>query len=100
MWGSDRFKETERLKREVMDRLLFLSKDDTVGDLLSLLTRHGILCAPVYDDDANMYPGLASIPPRSFVVFFLFLLFVVAHTIFTVCGVLPGLWGRSTCWTW
>lgn len=57
MWGSDRFKETERLKREVMDRLLFLSKDDTVGDLLSLLTRHGILSAPVYDDDANMFVG-------------------------------------------
>jgi CBS domain-containing protein len=57
MWGSDRYKETERLKREAMDRLLFLSKDDTVGDLLSLLTKHGILSAPIYDDDANMFAG-------------------------------------------
>ena len=97
MWGSDRFKETERLKREVMDRLLFLSKDDTVGDLLSLLTRHGILSAPVYDDDANMYRGFAS--SSLFFVFLLFLLFVLADTNFAVCGVLPGLWGRSTCWT-
>jgi predicted transcriptional regulator len=60
MWGSDRYKETERLKREAMDRLLFLSKDDTVGDLLSLLTKHGILSAPIYDDDANMYGHLPS----------------------------------------
>lgn len=86
MWGSDRFKETERLKREVMDRLLFLSKDDTVGDLLSLLTRHGILSAPVYDDDANMYRSPSPLS-SFFIVFVLFLIanFVFADTICVVC---------------
>lgn len=38
-----------------MDRLIFVSKEDSVADALTALTQNRILSVPVYDEDGNMY---------------------------------------------
>lgn len=48
---------TEELKVDMLNRIIFLNKDETVKDAIDLLTRNKIISAPVYDDDANQFIG-------------------------------------------
>jgi CBS domain-containing protein len=48
---------TEELKVDMLNRIIFLNKDETVKEAIELLTKHKIISAPVYDDDANQFIG-------------------------------------------
>jgi CBS domain-containing protein len=48
---------TEELKVDMLNRIIFLNKDETVKDAIDLLTQNKIISAPVYDDDANQFIG-------------------------------------------
>lgn len=52
--GRDCFKEMERLRREAIDCLIFVGKDDTMADILTLLVQYNILLVAVCDQEANM----------------------------------------------
>jgi CBS domain-containing protein len=48
---------TEELKADMLNRIIFLNKDETVKDALDVLTRNKIIAAPVYDDENNQFIG-------------------------------------------
>jgi len=48
---------TEELKTEMLQRIAFLRKEDSIQEAVRVLTAHKIISAPVYDDDANQFIG-------------------------------------------
>lgn len=48
---------TQELKIDMLHRIAFLNKDETVKDAIDLLTQYKVIAAPIYDDDANRFIG-------------------------------------------
>ncbi len=54
-------KAPEEIKKERMSKVVHVHKDDSVWDVLGVLTKHSILSAPVFDKQTNTFVPILSL---------------------------------------